>query len=406
MRLVIVAHALHVAGGQAVALNLINALFESLESGRDKLLLVLPDTPAYRALKLPYFAEARFIPVPLSIMGRLIFDEWLLPSIIRHWQAEVIFALGNFGVSRHSAVQLVLFHNAHRVYPELERGKPLLTRLRNRLVDWQIRRTLPKTDIVYCQTDTMMTRFKRIYGYQNRVGLLPNAVAACGFDKPVLCSFYRSIDNQLPATATTLLCLTRYYPHKNLDILLRTFLEYRSALQNVCIVFTLDERDGNGAQTFLKGIRSAGLGNQLVNVGPVAQENLPALYARSDALILPTLLESFSGTYVEAMQFGKTILTSDRDFAHEVCGPAAIYFDPLSTASVFNVIQQFHHDTALKTLGTRFGAAQLARRTRSWSESVNAVLNDIADLKATKATSDTATSATATSPVSRTTFSK
>ena len=34
---------------------------------------------------------------------------------------------------------------------------------------------------------------------------------------------------------------------------------------------------------------------------------------------LPSLLESYSGAYVEAMSFGVPIVTSDRDFAREVC---------------------------------------------------------------------------------------
>ena len=51
-------------------------------------------------------------------------------------------------------------------------------------------------------------------------------------------------------------------------------------------------------------------------------------------MILPTLLESFSATYIEAMFHGKTILTSDLDFARDVCGEAAFYFDPLNPQSI------------------------------------------------------------------------
>jgi len=46
----------------------------------------------------------------------------------------------------------------------------------------------------------------------------------------------------------------------------------------------------------------------------------------ADAVIQPTLLEWFGRIYLEF--FDVPILTSGRDFAHEHCPDATIYFDP------------------------------------------------------------------------------
>ena len=54
---------------------------------------------------------------------------------------------------------------------------------------------------------------------------------------------------------------------------------------------------------------------------------------------MPTLLESFSGTYVESMYFEKPILTSDLDFAKEICGNGAIYFNPFNTQEQLDAIK-------------------------------------------------------------------
>ncbi|TMA95299.1 MAG: glycosyltransferase family 4 protein, partial [Deltaproteobacteria bacterium] len=51
-------------------------------------------------------------------------------------------------------------------------------------------------------------------------------------------------------------------------------------------------------------------------------------FDRTDALFLPTLLESFSLTYLEAAARGRPVVTSDRDFARHACGDAGYYADP------------------------------------------------------------------------------
>ena len=63
-------------------------------------------------------------------------------------------------------------------------------------------------------------------------------------------------------------------------------------------------------------------------------DNVPALYTQCDGLLMPTLLESFSGTYVEAMYHGIPIFTSDFDFAKVVCGNAAKYFNPFDVSDI------------------------------------------------------------------------
>jgi len=70
----------------------------------------------------------------------------------------------------------------------------------------------------------------------------------------------------------------------------------------------------------------------------VDMSSVPALYASVDGMILPTLLESFSGTYVEAMHYGVPVFTSDRDFARDVCGDAAYYFDPLNPKGILDTV--------------------------------------------------------------------
>ena len=110
-----------------------------------------------------------------------------------------------------------------------------------------------------------------------------------------------------------------------------------------------------------------GLAGKIENIGPVPSQMLSQVYRRADALIFPTLLESFSRTYSEAMYFGLPILTSDRDFARHLCRNAATYFDPLDADSVARAMARVMQDGGLRARLVENGRRLLAQAP-TWDE--------------------------------------
>ena len=145
-----------------------------------------------------------------------------------------------------------------------------------------------------------------------------------------------------------ILLLSAFYPHKNIGIL-RDMIPLVPA--NTCFVVTLP--DLAYAELFGDG------NQQILNVGPVKSADCPALYASCDAVILPSLLETFSANYVEAMTMGKPILTSDLDFAHEVCGDAALYFNPTSPEAIAEAVNLVIENPELRRKLERRGLERL-----------------------------------------------
>ena len=115
-----------------------------------------------------------------------------------------------------------------------------------------------------------------------------------------------------------------------------------------------------------------------MNLGPVEPQAIPACFANCEALLFPTRLESFSATYLEAMASGLPVLTSDLDFAREVCGEAALYFDPWSSESMARAIVQVRDDTRLREQLAGEGRRQLATtHNRSWKDVAEMILSDL-----------------------------
>ena len=74
--------------------------------------------------------------------------------------------------------------------------------------------------------------------------------------------------------------------------------------------------------------RNLGVENQVQNIGTLTMEQCMDQYKESKIVFLPTLLEVFSATYLEAMAMKVPIVTTDLEFAHDNCKNAAIYFRP------------------------------------------------------------------------------
>ena len=78
-----------------------------------------------------------------------------------------------------------------------------------------------------------------------------------------------------------------------------------------------------------------------LNVGPLEVNQCPNFYKSVDAIVFPSLIESFSITPLEAMAMGKPLFASNRFFNKEICATHAFYFDPLSPKSLANKIHYF-----------------------------------------------------------------
>ena len=84
--------------------------------------------------------------------------------------------------------------------------------------------------------------------------------------------------------------------------------------------------------------------------------------------ILPTLLESFGLTYLEAMQNNCPIITSDLEFARYVCGDAALYFDPKSPSSILDMIIKLKDDQKLRMRLVENGQKRIKSFFKSWDD--------------------------------------
>ena len=291
--------------------------------------------------KFPIGKNINYIVRPIkNSISILIESLILLPRLIKKNQFDLIMNLSDIPIRARK--QIFLFDWAYALYPEKRIwGRFVLSEFIHRRLKIIIFKKMKKyIDIIIAQTNDSADLLKKKYGFTS-VEVIPNSFSSTKYkiDKKI---------NLNISEGYTLLCLSRYYSHKNLEIFLSLGkIIYKEEL-DIKILLTISGNHSKGARKLLEKIDQLGLKEIIINIGEVPHEQLEYLYKNTNGLIMPTLLESFSGTYLEAMYFRRPIFTSKLPFAIEVCGKAAEYFNPNDANDILSSIKKIKNNKNLE----------------------------------------------------------
>jgi len=332
VNILINAYTLTTGGGKRILMDFIYNI-ENININIDiniKFYFYVPNILDYSDIKNPnmYFFE-----LPKLFKKKIMqpFVKYYFNYNIKKYNIDKIFSMGNIALQTIKP-QLLLLHWAYAVYPEKDIWEKMDFKS---FINRKLRLYLFKTNLKYAtcvvlQTKNIEKRLKLLYKVNNTI-VIPNSVD----------HHYDLNDDSYTYSfpeGKKLLYLTHFYTHKNLEILIPLAKIIKKESYDYKIIITIEENQHYLAKKFLKDIRTYQLESIICNIGPVTFSAISSLYKQCDALIMPTLLESFGLTYIEAMYFNLPILTSDRDFAHDVCKDSAYYFDPLDELSILNAI--------------------------------------------------------------------
>jgi glycosyltransferase involved in cell wall biosynthesis len=126
-----------------------------------------------------------------------------------------------------------------------------------------------------------------------------------------------------------LLYPARAWPHKNHARLLEAFALLRAELPELRLVLT-----GGGLERL--GAVPAGV----IVRGSVPLDELASLYRRAACLVFPSLYEGFGLPPLEAMASGCPVAAADAGAIPEICGGAAVLFDPESVDAIATGVRE------------------------------------------------------------------
>lgn len=191
-------------------------------------------------------------------------------------------------------------------------------------------------DFYVLQTEDMQKRFAKFIGEKEDIMQVVSGRYDSIFEQPI--KDLRLLP-QKESGEFWFITISAYYPHKRLDLINDLIPLIKKEGLNIKFVLTISE---DVFETKFKSVQE-----YIINLGSVKLEECPYLYYNSDALFLPTLIESFTASYPEAMIMKKPILTSNYSFAKTVCKNAALYFNPYNINDIMNQIKKIYSDKNL-----------------------------------------------------------
>ena len=347
MKILINAVNLKVGGGVTVIFNFLSTIIQNREFHRHTYHVIAPSGVGYEKYNA-YPIHIEIMPEAMkSALNRICLDYTWLKNRVNKIDPGIVFTMGNMAIPTNNKKQGVLFMYPYAIYPKdytVWKILNLPTRINYRLRNLLFKQRLKYADIVFPQTHTSEQRLHKYYGsYIKKTKVIPTAFSEIGQFNEVK-SFYTKNKKY-----KYLLTLTKYYRHKNLEILIKVGLLIKEKKCNFKLITTIGRDQGSEANAFLESVVREELEDVILNLGAIPYEEVPALYKQVDGLLLPTLLESYSATYADSLALGVPIFTSDRDFAKDVCGDCANYFDPLDEFNILEVITDgFNNSYRLK----------------------------------------------------------
>jgi len=117
----------------------------------------------------------------------------------------------------------------------------------------------------------------------------------------------------------------------------------------------------------------------IVSLGNYKYEALPELYRSQDVFVFPSVSETFGHPMAEAMSSGLPVVAADTPVNREICGDAALYFEPFSVTKLADCIQQLDSDKKLRESLPKIGR-QRALEKFGWEDHVDRLIETMENM--------------------------
>jgi glycosyltransferase involved in cell wall biosynthesis len=309
---------------------------------------------SYRGAAVARLADGRLTHVPLRRRSVAWQRAVELPRHARRLDLDVLHVPFNFLPTGRARKIVTIYDLAFLHLPEthgpVERARLLLL----------TRPSARRADHVLTASEFVKRDIVERYGVPpSRITVAPCAVERDAFRVPSNAE-REGFRRRTGLTFEYLLHVGTLHPRKNLPVLIEAYarLRARGRTEHHLVLVGRPER---GAADVFRLIRARGIEAVVHHIDTLDAAALAGAYGAATALVLPSLYEGFGVPTLEAMSCGCPVLSSWTGALPEVCGEAAILFDPRDAEALAVHLERIVDDTALRHDLARRGLANCAR---------------------------------------------
>lgn len=304
--------------------------------------------PADRALPLPDGVEPVRVPLPrLPIdFQKLWFEQVALPRAAAYWRAERLFVPYWAPPLRAPAPVIVTVHDLiPLLFPEYRAS------LSARLYTALVRAATPGA--AHILTDSEASRrdiLQRLRVPPERVTAVPLGVSERFTPRPDPVEDAR-VRNRYDLPPAYVLYLGGFDRRKNIETLLAVYTWAQEAIGDNFPLVIAGRLPEGSSRLFVDPrplARAWGIEDVVRTIGPVAEEDKPALYRGASAFLYPSRYEGFGLPVLEAMACGVPVVASEIPALVELVGDAAYLIPPEDARGMAGALISVLVDPALE----------------------------------------------------------
>ena len=361
MRVLIYAPAARMGGARSHVVGLVPELAaiaaddEALLIAQPDLLNELPGLPPTWRLRAER-AETR------GFLGRLAWEQRVLPRIAERWGADVLLSFGSFVPLRPSQPRVLEAGNAlpfTRLYWQTLRRESARLRFEEHARWALLRASLRAAERVLTPTRAMR---------HDVILRLPSVGSKVDVALWGVAPIFHTVRWRQPAD-DVILGVSKHGINKEFDVLITALARLRDRWPALRLMLTGTAEESRWSRRSLRLAEQLGVAGRVCFAGDVPNAKVPGLIQQARLLVFPTWCESFGLPLAEALAMGAPAIAADIPACREVGDTAASYYQPGDPSSLADGIDEL--------LTSRAAADALARRAyargRAFSWRDNAV---------------------------------
>ncbi|GAB63385.1 MAG: glycosyltransferase family 1 protein [Candidatus Jettenia sp.] len=290
-----------------------------------------------------YFQHPNFTFISFRIPSknpllRIFWEQCILPSFLKREGVDVLFSPGNICPFFTTIRNVVMIQNVEPLSDNLLIERGLIQNIRLRLLKQLTLLSIKKAHRVIFPSKKARTLIERTEVSIKHAGVIYHGINKEIFrpysEDTILHRFKKKY-----GLKKFILYVSHIQRYKNFLELTKAFILLRDKISDdTQLIFAgeyFDREYYNEMKAFIAEHRYE---NRIIFLGNIPYEELPYLCSACILFVYPSTCESFGMTLVEAMACGAPVLASHREPMTEICGNAAIYFDPTDPDEIADVI--------------------------------------------------------------------
>ena len=268
-----------------------------------------------------------------SCLYRVYWDQIKIRKLIKKYKINVVISLLNFGCIN-SPVKQINFQRGPTCFckyylKNLSLKGRIITFIRRNILYL----TMKSSEVIITPTRAMRDMIRSFYPNIKKSRF---AVIHHIFDKEKFLNTKKLSKNiqdklqNIPSDTIKILYVSHLMSYKGYDVLINASKKLKDSGIIFKLIITMERKDlPCEFDKYTSMIKQFSLDDYIMVLNRVPEDSVADLYKQCDVFVFPSLCESFGFPMVEAMGLGLPVVAAGTNVNREVCGEAALYYDPL-----------------------------------------------------------------------------